>query len=209
MMLRSVRPTVLLPLILALALVFSACEGPVGPPGPPGRDGLPGDPAVTSFDVFFDSGAATLSSDELVLFTEYDAPEINRGVVENGIVMAYYFEETSETWTAMPYTYGEESQELNAVDYTLTFGYAFNTGFLQVFYEASAPFALDFAVSRDVRVVVLEGDPFAASTAALSKSGAPVLERLEAVYPEVDWQDYRDVAKRFDLSTASPTRTLK
>jgi len=209
MMLRPIRLTTLLPIVLAFALVYSACEGPVGPPGPPGRDGLPGDPAVSSFDVFFDVGTATESTDGLVLFTEYDAPEINRGVVENGIVMAYYFEETSETWTAMPYAYGEESQNVEAVDYTLTFGYAFNTGFLQVFYEASAPFALDFAVSRDVRVVVLEGDPFASSTAALSKSGTPVLERLEAVYPGVNWRDYRDVAERFDLSMASPSRALK
>ncbi len=137
------------------------------------------------------------------MFSEYDAPEITNDVVTAGLVMAYYFEETSGTWTAMPYTYGEASPNIEAVDYTLTFGYAFNTGFLQVFYEASESFALDFAVSRDVRVAIFASGFL---TADLSKSNAPVIEKLEAAYPEVDFRNYQEVAKRFDLDTSRPSR---
>ena len=199
---------------LLFALSFAACDqGPVGPPGPPGPPGATGPQgpqgppgptvSVTSFDLVFDVNTAVESSDGLVLFSEYDAPEITDNVVTAGLVMAYYFEETSGTWTAMPYTYGEESQEINAVDYTLTFGYAFNTGFMQIFYEASAPFALDFAVSRDVRVAIFANGFL---TANLDKSDAPVIEKLEAAYPDVDFRNYREVAKRFDLDTSRPSR---
>lgn len=193
---------------LLFALSFAACDqgppgpsGPPGPPGPPGPSG--GTAAVTSFDLIFDVNTAVESEDGLVLFSEYDAPEITNNVVTAGLVMAYYFEETSGTWTAMPYTYGEESQDLNAVDYTLTFGYAFNTGFMQIFYEASAPFALDFAVSRDVRVAIFAGG---FQTSNLTKSDAPVIEKLEAAYPDVDFRNYQEVAKRFELDTSRPSR---
>lgn len=156
---------------------------------------------MTSFDLIFDVSTAVESTDGLVLFSEYDTPEITNNVVTAGLVMAYYFEETSGTWTAMPYTYGEESQNVEAVDYTLTFGYAFNTGFMQVFYEASAPFALDFAVSRDVRVAIFSGGFLNAN---LNKSDAPVIKKLETVYPDVDFRNYQAVAKRFDLDTSRP-----
>jgi hypothetical protein len=202
---RPLRSLLVSTFALLFALSFAACDqGPPGPSGPPGPPGPPGETAtVTSFDLIFDVDTAIESTDGLVLFSEYDTPEITNNVVTAGLVMAYYFEETSGTWTAMPYTYGEESQEIDAVDYTLTFGYAFSTGFMQIFYEASAPFALDFAVSRDVRVAIFSSGFL---TANLAKSDASVIEKLETAYPDTDFRNYQEVAKQFDLDTSRPSR---
>lgn len=117
-----------------------------------------------------------------VLSAQFPAEEITQDVFDTGMVAAYFDEQ--DTWTAMPYTYGVESQNQNAVDYTLSFGYAYFPGTVEIFYEASAPFALDFAVDRLVKVVVM-------SNKALRKS---------AVDPnKVDWSNYEEVARAYNL----------
>lgn len=168
----------LAPVLLAVVLV--GCEGPTGPQGPQGPQG-PAGPAgalVETFEVSFDVDDAAESEDGLVLFQNYDFPEITDSVDDNGFVQAYYLAD-NDTWTAMPYTFGDESPDVDAVDYTLTLGYAWNVGLVQVFYEASAPFALDFARDRTVKIVV--ADARAATTAG------------------VNWSDYSSVQQRFDL----------
>ncbi|PEN05675.1 hypothetical protein CRI93_12250 [Longimonas halophila] len=168
----------LAPVLLAVVLV--GCEGPTGPQGPQGPQG-PRGPAgalVETFEVEFDVDAATEGEAGLVLFQNYDFPEITESVNNNGFVQAYYLAD-NDTWTAMPYTFGDESPDINAVDYTLTLGYAWNVGLVQLFYEASAPFALDFARTRTVKIVVADGR--AATTAG------------------VEWSDYSSVKQHFDL----------
>jgi hypothetical protein len=111
-----------------------------------------------------------------VISQAYDAPEVTRGVVEQGMVTAYYREQG--TWTAMPYTYGVESPDLAAVDYTVTFAYAYEEGFVELFYEVSNEAAFPSLVDREVKFVVLYGSPATFS---------------------VDWSDYSEVAQRFNL----------
>lgn len=171
-----------LALLFVFALFTAGCEGPTGPRGPQGPQG-PSGPAgalVQSFEVTFDVDANTvsLSEDGLVLFQNYEFPEITESVERNGFVQAYYLA-SNDTWTALPYTFGDESPDINAVDYTLTLGYAWNVGLVQVFYEASAPFALDFARTRTLKIVV--ADARAAATAG------------------VNWSDYSSVQQRFNL----------
>lgn len=187
----------LVPLV-ALCFLFVGCdEGPVGPRGPQGPVGPPGSASVVSFDAFFEVATAVEGENGLVLSSDYDAPEITSDVLTNGLVMAYFLADNN-TYTAMPYTYGENRQGVE--EYTLTFGYAFDVDFLQLFYEGSRPAALDFAVDRDVRVVVLEGDPFSSAAAsAKSSDGRSTLRTLQRVYPEVDWTSYEAVADHFGL----------
>lgn len=164
--------------ILALSVWFAGCDqGPVGPEGPPGPPGPPG-AFVQTFEVTFDASAATVDESGVVLFQNYDFPEITNSVDANGFVQAYY-RAANGTWTAMPYTFGEESQNVDAVDYTLTFGYAWDVGLVQLFYEGSAPFALDFAVDRTVKVVIADGN--SASVRGL------------------DWSNYSAVKNHFNL----------
>lgn len=133
-----------------IALLFTGCDqGPVGPPGPPGP---PGDPAVYSFEVDFLLSDAQFNGP--IASVQYDAPEITPRVVRNGAVMAYFREQ--DTWTALPYTYGVESTDLPAVDNTVTLGFAFETDFLEVFYEASRTDLLDDLPDQLIKVVVIE-----------------------------------------------------
>lgn len=135
-----------------VVVLLGGCDqGPVGPPGPPGP---PGDPAIYSFPVVFSLADATFSGS--VASVQYDAPEITLDVVQNGAVLAYFREQ--ETWTAMPYTYGVETEDpdLDAVDHTVTLGYAYEEGFLEIFYEASYPGVLETLPDQEIKVVVIE-----------------------------------------------------
>ena len=157
-----------------LVILLAGCDqGPVGPPGPPGP---PGDPAVVSFTVDFLLADASFNGS--VASVQYDAPEITRRVAREGAVLAYFREQG--TWTALPYTYGVESEDLNAVDYTVTLGYAYEEGFVEVFYEASYPGVLEELPDQEVKFVVID------SYASTRESG-------------VDLSDYDAVRAYYDI----------
>lgn len=140
---------------LCLAAMAAACdEGPVGPEGPPGP---PGNANVVALDQF------TFSMDDAefngpVASVGYDASAITESVVDYGVVLLYYREQG--TWTAMPYTFADESPTLPAVDYTITLGYAYDDQFLEVFYEASTD-EIDLSTQPDrlIKAVVIDGFP--------------------------------------------------
>jgi hypothetical protein len=133
-----------------------ACEGPAGPPGPPGNAN------VVSFT--FTLLPERLHYNGPVASVGYQVQEITARVVEGGAVLVYFYEQG--TWTALPYTFAYESAELPAVDFTVTLGYAFEVGFLEVFYEASTE-AVDLRrlalvqTPRRLKVVIIEGFPLA------------------------------------------------
>lgn len=108
---------------------------------------------VGSAEFVFSMSGAVINGD--VASSQFNVPAINRAVVANGAVLAYFREQG--TWTAMPYTFAVESPELPAVDYTITMGFGFDEGFLEVFYEASSEAAnLDEQPDRIVKVVILD-----------------------------------------------------
>lgn len=158
-------------LALLLSIVALGCEGPVGPPGPPGYDAN-----VGSFTFEFDIDDVVINGN--VASAQYDVPSITASVVEDGAVLVYFRDQN--TWTALPYTYGVESPDLPAVDYTVSFGYAFDRQFLELFYEASTD-AVDLTEQPDrlIKVVVIDG-------VGLGKTG-------------VDWRDYEAVRNYFGL----------
>lgn len=133
---------------LAAALVtLSACDGD-GPSGP-GRE-------ASVHTVTFDFVMADASINGPVASVQYDVPSITPSVVENGAVLAYFWEQG--TWTAMPYTFAEESPDLPAVDFTITLGYGYDTQFLEVFYESSTEaIDLDDQPAREIRAVIIDG----------------------------------------------------
>ena len=73
--------------------------------------------------------------------------------------MAYFREQG--TWTAMPYTFAEESPDFAAVDYTITMGYAYDDGLIEIFYEASTVEApLELQPDRRVKLVIIDNLAF-------------------------------------------------
>ena len=139
--------TALLTLVLVLALSACGDDDPL----------TPGSASVHTVTLDFLLDDAAINGP--VASVQYDVPSITPNVVDNGAVLAYFREQG--TWTAMPYTFGEESPDLPAVDYTLTFGYGYDDQFLEIFYEASSGEAVDLAAQPDqvVKVVVIEGFP--------------------------------------------------
>ena len=106
-----------------------------------------------SVEFVFSMSDAVINGD--VASAQFNVPAINRAVVENGAVLAYFREQG--TWTAMPFTFGVESPDLPAVDFTITMGFGFDEGFLEVFYEASSEAAnLEDQPDRFIKVVILD-----------------------------------------------------
>lgn len=163
----------LLPPLAALCalVLLAACENNiVGPQGPPGNAN------VRAYTFTFSPDDAQIR--EAVASVQYEVPAITPLVVDEGAVLMYFRDQG--TWTAMPYTFGVESPDLPAVDYTVSLGFGYDDRFLEVFYEASTT-SVDLRTlpDRTVRAVVIDGF-FGA------KAG-------------VDWADYEAVRAHFGL----------
>lgn len=107
----------------------------------------------TPIELVFSMNDAVINGD--VASSQFTVGAINPNVVDNGAVLAYFREQG--TWTAMPYTFGVESPDLLAVDYTITMGFGYDDGLLEVFYEASTPEApLIDQPDRRIKAIILE-----------------------------------------------------
>ncbi len=127
---------------------------------------------IVSFNTDFRMADAAISGS--VASVSYDVPDLTGNIVDGGVVLAYFREQN--TWTAMPYTYGVDSQDLAAVDYTVSLGYAFDVRTLEVFYEASTD-QIDLAQLPDRRIKVVLLD----ATVALGKNQSVDLSDWEQV----------------------------
>ncbi|MBT3449207.1 MAG: hypothetical protein HOC28_02685 [Bacteroidetes Order II. Incertae sedis bacterium] len=137
-------------LLLLLLIGSTGCviEEGVGPEGPPGNANV--------FSLNFDFLLADAVINNTVASVQYDVPDITPLVVDEGAVLMFFRDQG--TWTAMPYTFGVESADLPAVDYTVSLGFGFEDGFLEVFYESSTA-AIDFGLlpDREMKAVVIDG----------------------------------------------------
>lgn len=140
-------------LILSLALTTSGCiieesVGPEGPMGPPGNANV----FSLGFDFILDDAVINGA----VASVQYQVPDLTASVVDDGAVLMFFRDQG--TWTAMPYTFGVESQDLPAVDYTISLGFGYEVGFLEVFYEASTDAVnLRQLPDREMKLVVIDG----------------------------------------------------
>ncbi len=108
---------------------------------------------VRTVEFLFSIDDAIINGD--VASVQFTVPAITPDVVDFGGLLVYFREQG--TWTAMPFTFGVESPELPAVDYTITLGYGYDDGFIEVFYEASTEEAPLFAQpDRLIKVVILD-----------------------------------------------------
>lgn len=153
-----------LPLLLAGMLVLSACD----------ITNVYSDTEVASVPLTFRFQNASYNGP--VASVQFDMPEISQPVVDHGAVMVYYRDQG--TWTALPYSYGVESDELPAVDYTVSMGYAFERRLLEVFVEVSTAEVWDEVLDRlpsryDMRAVIIRDRAYG--------KNAPDLTNYEAV----------------------------
>ncbi|MEX0599647.1 MAG: hypothetical protein WD021_01815 [Rhodothermales bacterium] len=133
-------------LIVVLLAATMGC-GDDGPSGPQGNAGIYSETFVFSMlDAQVNGSVASV---------QFEVPSITPRVVDFGAVLVFFREQG--TWTAMPYTFAEESPDLPAVDYTISLGYGFDDHLLEVFYEASTTEVDLFAQpDREMRMIVLD-----------------------------------------------------
>ncbi len=112
-------------ILFAVALVGTSCDSN------PGRV----DAAIFTDTFTFDPSRAEVNG--MVISQQFDAPAITPDVADYGAVLVYFW--SQETWTAMPYTYLAVPADSTKPDVAVTLGFAYDTGFLEVFYELSAP----------------------------------------------------------------------
>ncbi len=142
------------PILAMLMLALGGCKidtvGPEGPPGPPGNAN------VFSLNMNFTMADAVINGN--VASVQYEVPDLDKFIVDEGAVLLFFREQG--TWTAMPYTFAVESADLPAVDYTITLGFGFDVGFLEIFYEASSDaVALEDQPDRLIKAVIIDGFP--------------------------------------------------
>jgi hypothetical protein len=142
----------------ALVMIFMiGCESTIveeGPPGPPGPRGADGNANV--FSLNFDFSMLDAIVNEKVASVQFDVPAITPSVVDDGAVLVFFREQG--TWTALPYTFGYDNPDLQAVDFIVTFGFGYDDGFLEVFYEASAEgVSLEDMPDREMKAVIIDG----------------------------------------------------
>lgn len=172
--------------LTCIVVVAGACEidrssvGPPGPPGPPGRDGN-----ANVFSLPFDFSLEDAAFTPYVASLSYDVPDLTPSVVDEGAVLVY-FRDAEGTWSALPFTFGFEAPDEPVVDYTVTFGYAYEVDRLDVFLEASTSDDVvwgyifeDFGGVFEMKAVVIDGFP--------------------AAKADVDLRDYEAVKAYFGL----------
>ncbi len=144
------RRILLLPLLL-LALTAAGCT----------IDSNKRAAEVLSVNLAFDFDDAAYVG--TVASASYQMPEITRSVVDHGAVLMYFREQG--TWTALPYSFGVESADLAAVDYTVSIGFGYDHRLVEVFVELSTDEVWDDVLGRlplgyDLKAVIINDRAF-------------------------------------------------
>ena len=141
----------LVPLLFAVTLWSTGCDG---------ADDIETD--ILTLTDTFSLDDTDVSFTDFVANIRYGIGEVTANVVANGAVLVF-IDDLEGTWRALPFTYGVEAQDEPVVDYTVSMGYAFDTGFIDVFVEASSSDDVVwdevledplFASSRRIRFVI-------------------------------------------------------
>lgn len=147
----KITPTILLFVFMLIGATGCIVEETIGPDGPPGP---PGNANVFALNFTFSMLDAVLNGS--VASVQYEVPDLIASVVDDGAVLMFFRDQG--TWTAMPYTFGVESPDLPAVDYTISMGFGYEIGFLEVFYEASSEVVdLGSLPDRQMKAVLIDG----------------------------------------------------
>lgn len=143
-------------ILIGVAAILAGCETTVVEQGPPGPRGFDGNANVFSVNFNFSMNDAIINGK--VASSQYDVPGITPSVVDDGAVLVFFREQG--TWTALPYTFGFDNPDIQAVDFIVTFGFGYDDGFLEVFYEASADeVSLENMPDQEMKAVIIDGFP--------------------------------------------------
>ena len=141
----------------------SGAQGPPGPPGPAGPEGPSGLVTATVFtgsytnvDIVVDANNGALA------YADFDVPELDASVVDNGIVLAYINSEELDQWVALPFTIAYDDNQdggnLNVNEVVqITYAYTYNL-FSVIFTSSFDPIDVEGLPEGPVKVVLIPGE---------------------------------------------------
>jgi len=170
-------------LAISFAVLFTSCakDGETGPQGPAGTNGTNGTNG-TDGDVNVTTHTFTVNPNDWIpagfagqpghcIYVEQYYSEITQNVYDNGTILG--FVKDQGYWVAMPFTsYSGIVDVLYSSTYKPEF-YKVNV----FFSDLTTPY---FTTSMEFKVVIVDGT-------------------LRTANPDLDWNNYYEVARRFDL----------
>ncbi len=148
---------------LLIAVTFISCEGPMGPEGPPGPEGLPGEGAnwkiieytVPQQDWRLMGESEKPNYNELGTYYMHevkDVPSLTSDVVNNGAVIAYYYNDSFRTWNPLPYSIPSYIiiDNDNAALFTESYSFDYAVGSMAFYFTVSDFYTGDIYPPRDV-----------------------------------------------------------
>lgn len=163
----------------ALAAMLSGCakDGDTGPQGPQGNTGPQGNPGISQIKCIYKYLSA---SDFITVSTSGNSykkkaaiyiSEMTSSVLNDGLVMVYK-ENATDVWQALPYTY---------------------------FFSGSSIMYHSFTVEPNWINIYLESETNFTVSGIWSYKIVIASNRLRAANPDLNWNDYKEVARRFNL----------
>lgn len=172
------RVAPLLPLLVVALFAFAGCDS---------SDPVPRTEAFSfGLTLYFED----MQQSAFVASQAFEPVDIPPSVVRDGAVMAYFWDQG--TWTALPFTLGLEKADEPVVDFTVTFGYAFRTEMLELFFEASSS---DSVVWDDIAEIF--GSEYYPDGIDIK---VVVIDSYVAASQDVDLTDYQAVKQHFNLA---------
>lgn len=162
------------------ALLFSGCakDGDTGPQGPQGNTGPQGNQGISQIKFFYKSLSA--STDFITVSTTTNSykkkaaiyiSEMTSGVLIDGLVMVYK-ENATDVWQALPYTNFFSNGSIMYNSFTA------EPNWINIYLESET----NFTVSGfwTYKIVIAS-------------------DLLRTANPDLNWNDYKEVCKRFNL----------
>lgn len=164
------------------ALLFSGCAkdgdtGPQGPQGPQGNTGPQGNQGISQIKCFYeylsyyDFITVSTSTNSYKMKGAIYISEMTSSVLNDGLVMVYK-ENAADVWQALPYTYFFSGSSIMYHSFTV------EPNWINIYLESETNFTISGI--RSYKIVVASNS-------------------LRQANPDLNWNDYKEVCKRFNL----------
>lgn len=163
----------------AMAALLSGCakDGDTGPQGPQGNTGPQGNPGISQIDYFYNVLTSTDFVNVSTTTNTYkkkaaiNIPELNNSVLFDGLIIIYK-ENASDVWQALPYTNFFSNGSIMYNSFTA------EPQWINIYLESETNFYISGIYSYKI-IIASDG--------------------LRAANPDLNWNDYKEVSRRFNL----------
>jgi hypothetical protein len=152
--------------LLLVTFSFTACEGPPGPPGPSGTDGMGSYWKViertikpNQWELVTEEKDGYPNDLGSYYFYEFGMPELTDNIVNDGLVMVYYYNSNYTTWSPLPYIVPAYDFDANGNEilYTESYSFDYTRESVGLYFDVSNFYTGDYKPRRDMtfKVVII------------------------------------------------------